>query len=100
MEYFRKALSTFIAIPRKELQMARDKQRKALTSDPCNAAGVARSISAGRPTEIGNKIHQRAYELYSARGREPGRELEDWLRAEIEVLGSKPSGWDVGRPTW
>jgi hypothetical protein len=27
----------------------------------------------------------RAYELFEARGREPGRDLDDWLRAEHEV---------------
>jgi len=61
---------------------------KAIPADPCDAGGVVRSISDGRPTEIENKIHQRAHELYAARGRESGRELEDWVRAEIEVLGS------------
>ena len=30
-------------------------------------------------------IAERAYELASERGFEPGRELEDWLRAESEV---------------
>ena len=31
------------------------------------------------------KIRQRAYELYEARGREDGHEVEDWLQAEAEV---------------
>ncbi|HXT12606.1 MAG TPA: DUF2934 domain-containing protein [Candidatus Angelobacter sp.] len=31
------------------------------------------------------EVAQRAYELYEARGREPGHELEDWLRAEQEL---------------
>jgi len=30
-------------------------------------------------------IRTRAYELYEARGREPGHEWEDWLQAEREV---------------
>jgi hypothetical protein len=30
-------------------------------------------------------IEQRAYELYLARGCEPGMELDDWLAAEQEV---------------
>ena len=30
-------------------------------------------------------IRMRAYELYEARGREPGHEWEDWLQAEREV---------------
>lgn len=31
------------------------------------------------------RIRRRAYELYIARGREPGKELEDWVRAEQEL---------------
>jgi len=30
-------------------------------------------------------VRTRAYELYEARGREPGHEWEDWLQAEREV---------------
>jgi hypothetical protein len=32
-----------------------------------------------------DEVAQRAYELYQARGGEPGHELEDWLNAEQEV---------------
>jgi Protein of unknown function (DUF2934) len=31
------------------------------------------------------EIRGRAYELYLARGAQPGRELEDWLQAEREL---------------
>jgi len=31
-----------------------------------------------------DEVARRAYELYQARGEEPGHELEDWLRAERE----------------
>jgi len=30
-------------------------------------------------------IRKRAYELFEARGREPGHELDDWLQAEREI---------------
>jgi hypothetical protein len=30
-------------------------------------------------------IHRRAYQLYEKRGREDGRDLDDWLRAEAEI---------------
>ncbi len=30
-------------------------------------------------------IARRAYGLYEARGREPGQDLDDWLRAEKEL---------------
>lgn len=31
------------------------------------------------------KIRQRAYELYDARGREEGHDFDDWLKAEAEI---------------
>jgi hypothetical protein len=30
----------------------------------------------------------RAYELFEERGREPGRDVDDWLRAERELQGA------------
>ena len=33
------------------------------------------------------RIRSRAYELYEERGCEDGHEVEDWLRAEAEVIG-------------
>lgn len=32
-----------------------------------------------------DEVARRAYELYEARGAEPGHELQDWLEAEQEV---------------
>ena len=31
----------------------------------------------------------RAYELFEERGREPGRDVDDWLRAERELEGAR-----------
>jgi hypothetical protein len=36
-----------------------------------------------------DKIRARAYELYESRGREPGQDEQDWLRAEQEILKRK-----------
>lgn len=33
-----------------------------------------------------DRIRERAYELYENRGRETGRDEQDWLRAEREIL--------------
>jgi hypothetical protein len=33
-----------------------------------------------------DRIRKRAYELYEIRGREPGQDERDWLRAEQEIL--------------
>lgn len=36
------------------------------------------------------KVRRRAFELFQLRGGEAGREIEDWLQAEREVLGWPP----------
>ena len=43
----------------------------------------------GEPQELEHQIRLRAQELYEARGREDGHELDDWLRAEKEITGKK-----------
>ena len=35
-----------------------------------------------------HQIRLRAHELYEARGREDGHELEDWLRADEEITAA------------
>jgi Protein of unknown function (DUF2934) len=40
-------------------------------------------------TGLEEQIRYRAYQLYEQRGNADGYELEDWLRAEAEILGSK-----------
>src|SRR5438876_9652187 len=51
--------------------------------------GAARRRSHGkivlRVASREHEIRTRAYELYLARGAQPGRELEDWLQAEREL---------------
>ena len=51
--------------------------------------GAPRLTSHGkivlRVVEREDEIRTRAYELYLARGAQPGGELEDWLRAESEL---------------
>jgi Protein of unknown function (DUF2934) len=43
-------------------------------------------------TEVENNLEEqirtRAYELYEARGREEGHDLENWLEAEAEITGT------------
>jgi hypothetical protein len=38
------------------------------------------------PVPSHEMIRARAYELYEKRGREPGQDEQDWLRAEQEIL--------------
>jgi hypothetical protein len=45
------------------------------------------------------RIRERAYQLYLDRGREPGRDLEDWTTAEEEELffGTDRSEWQIAK---
>ncbi len=48
--------------------------------------------SADMPIEtqtLEEDIRHRAYQLYDLRGREDGHDLDDWLRAEEDVIGKK-----------
>lgn len=50
--------------------------------------------STGKRVKVDEKplyemIQKKAYELYEKRGREPGKELDDWLDAEKLVNGKK-----------
>jgi hypothetical protein len=38
--------------------------------------------------DLEEQIRLRAHELYEARGRQDGHELEDWLRAEDEITAA------------
>ena len=41
-----------------------------------------------RRTVTDTEIARRAYDLYLARGRDDGHDVEDWLEAERELSGS------------
>jgi hypothetical protein len=41
-------------------------------------------VNTGRPSE--EQIRARAYQLYQARGYQPGHETDDWLQAEYELM--------------
>lgn len=43
--------------------------------------------AAADPRTFEEEVRMRAYELFEARGREEGHELDDWLRAEAEKTG-------------
>lgn len=56
--------------------------------------GVPRRLSHGkivlRVAWHDDRIRERAYELYLARGSQPGRDLEDWFQAERELTAKEP----------
>ncbi|MGH9822097.1 MAG: Hsp20 family protein, partial [Blastocatellia bacterium] len=43
-----------------------------------------------RMRDISQNIARRAFELFESRGRHAGRALDDWLRAELDILRSIP----------
>jgi hypothetical protein len=51
---------------------------------PKSSAGKVAMMPDTVPSQ--DRIKERAYELYESRGREPGQEERDWLRAEQELL--------------
>jgi hypothetical protein len=44
---------------------------------------------ANDPEELERQIGRQAYEIYEARGREDGHDLDDWLRAEAEITSKQ-----------
>ena len=57
--------------------MARDPMKKPSTS-----------VATESHPNLEEEIRRRAYELYEARGREDGHDLDDWLGAEGEIMGT------------
>jgi hypothetical protein len=56
---------------------------KTLTLPKKTVAGAPKiSDAAG----LENKIRERAHQLYDARGCVPGKDKQDWLQAEHEIL--------------
>jgi hypothetical protein len=62
------------------------------------ATRVRESAPSEHPREPANEIvgaaspdavAVRAYELFEERGREPGRDVDDWLRAEQELQSGR-----------
>ena len=48
----------------------------------------SKRVAILEPPSVEDKIRQRAYELFEARGGAEGHELDDWLRAEEEIKDS------------
>ena len=65
--------------------MAKRTQR--LVTDP---VGSAAAPATALTEDMQHLICERAYQLFEARGREPGHDVEDWLRAEAEILSTFP----------
>jgi FKBP-type peptidyl-prolyl cis-trans isomerase (trigger factor) len=64
------------------------KTRRRATAETTVAATpqIAAAAVEDKATPTPEEVERRAYQLYEARGAEPGAELDDWLRAERELL--------------
>ena len=61
--------------------MPNERRRRSDAVRPSGAEDRKRPLAA----VTDDAIRGRAYQLYEARGGEPGAELDDWLRAEREL---------------
>ena len=55
---------------------------------------MAKRIENGEARPTHEEIAQRAHEIYEASGRLPGRDLDNWLRAETELQGARKAPAD------
>jgi DUF2934 family protein len=71
--------------------MAKSKKRpEGDMSDPEQPPpATGREAIHGNNADYGDRVSQRAYELYLARGRADGRDFDDWIAAEREVTNGK-----------
>jgi len=63
-------------------------QRKTKTTRLATA-GDQPAIAEDRPVITKDDVAQRAYELFLARGRTDGHDVEDWLEAERQLRSRK-----------
>ncbi len=50
---------------------------------------AAKTVTIRDAAPLQDKIRERAHQFYEGRGGHPGRDQEDWLRAEQEILGCR-----------
>jgi hypothetical protein len=75
-------------------EMAADRPQGQSSQGDTGAGHVATMEPFGEGTERdagaeGDKIARRAYEIYERRGRQDGRDFDDWLEAEQELRGGR-----------
>ena len=77
--------------------MAKQQRRKPESTIPPDTAAPQ---AAGDTTAVAldrDRVAQRAYELYLARGCQEGQDLDDWLCAERELTGGQQSEQEQSR---
>lgn len=61
--------------------------RRTGAADTKTASPPAIQATSAPPSD--DDIARRAYEIYEREGRQPGTDLQNWLRAEAELSGTK-----------
>jgi hypothetical protein len=59
-----------------------------LLADAASKDAFARAVPFD-PVGLESKIRERAHQLYEVRGRDPGKDEQDWLQAEHEILDQR-----------
>jgi outer membrane protein TolC len=62
---------------------------KKIDSDRLIASAASAGTINGSADERHARIAAHAYQLYEQRGREDGRDLDDWLTAEQQILAAE-----------
>lgn len=84
-------------------ETSRDASAPGATGKGIEMASDERSLRLGfehehdLPAFSHEQIERRAYEIFLARGGEPGHDLEDWLRAERELIEEAQKAAAEGR---
>ena len=69
--------------------MAKAANSKTSRPDTPAAAGESTAPGPNQPAPVAKAdVARRAYDLYLARGCEPGHDVEDWLQAERDLRGA------------
>ena len=79
--------------------MAKQQRRKPAGTNPPEIASPQSAGDTTAATLDRDRVAQRAYELYLARGCQEGQDLDDWLCAERELTGGQGSEQERGQNT-
>ncbi len=69
--------------------MAKPKKRQNGETETATPAETGRQSIHGDTADYGDRVAQRAYELYLARGGADGQDFDDWLAAERELTNGR-----------
>jgi hypothetical protein len=72
-------------------RMARNKKHQdgEISTPDADQAPEGRAAIHGNNGDYGDRVAQRAYELYLARGAGDGQDFDDWLTAERELANNR-----------